>query len=81
MLGECEYVWQILIYESKEVSYMTIQNVKNCRKCKQTKYAQYYMTIYSYTAMSYEHILQIIENIFLSSLLWLINGSVHGMNI
>ena len=48
---------------------------------KQIKYAQYYMMIYSCTAMSYEHILPIIENIFLSSLLWLRNGFALGMNI
>ena len=48
---------------------------------KQIKYAQYYMMIYSCTAMSYEHILPIIENIFLSSLLWVRKGFVHGMNI
>ena len=48
---------------------------------KQIKYAQYYMTTYSCTAMSYEHILPVIENVFLSSLLWLRKGFVLGMNI
>ena len=62
-----------MIYRNIKVSNMTIQNVINCRKRKHT--------LHFATAKSYEHIIQIIENIFLSSLISLINGFVLGANI
>ena len=47
----------------------------------QIKYAQYHMMIYNSTVKSYEHIIPILENIFLSSLISLRNGFVLGTNI